>query len=801
MKCDIKNIVDNFVNEMFRGTNENLLKEDDTLPIKMAKRKLGNAMQKYYDKDVENRTNMHRWAKNIGVNLDKGDASKAYSKSLGIDLDNPNSVQNGSYEKAVGNISNELKDALKDMQRLKNPSISPEEREAITSKWGGFGGLQRYRDIADKLSLTAAYDQERAKEAGTENAFYGTNYKAVDANGNEYLSSKKPKDNVVGYDFENLDLTNVPDSEIWSYFKSGTRQNHHFGEDENNPTYGELAEMAKNGNQEALSDLKNLYFKAMFNKILNSKFGYDFKIPTSMYTFGNSKLPDDTLVINFTTAHRCPAWNECLVGYACYARGSEHNYEGLHKKNSNLHLMWQTAHKDPELLDAMFNVIRMHLINPSVMASTLLDNPKTSQKWFKILSDKSQDFMPLTNRTFKSMPNDKNQLLSEPKWDKNNKNNGEEFEENKTILGMALQEVLGGAEKPLKRPTGARDNLAGLIFNKKFSELFTKEELKIIKSNPKVFRAKFIRLNEEGDFIGQWLLDAFDEFAGELKLLGISTAAYTCRNLNFTAIKNIIINASTTNVGTSGEEEGNVSNAIARRFFAVSTELYNSLEDTYVPNGRKFNYVPPTEGLNKKDYDGSKPIIPLHKFGKEYHVKYALKPYTNNGITPETYNDRFDANGPTTKNRLYYKCPCGRHGDVIGDNGKPIKMDCYLCRMCYEPKNQKTGEIYVLVEVHGDNTDSFDMNRANQKRGISNQMATYREARNIFSNRLCEEHAQAEKLGMQMVANNIITSAKDRISSIADSEAASLQAESKKFSDLLKSINEIDKKKLNKIID
>jgi hypothetical protein len=146
----------------------------------------------------------------------------------------------------------------------------------------------------------------------------------------------------------------------------------------------------------------------------------------------------------------------------------------------------------------------------------------------------------------------------------------------------------------------------------------------------------------------------------------------------------------------------------------------------------------------------------------------------------------FDPNGATVKRRLYYKCPCGRHGDVLDSKGKPIKMNCYLCRMCYEPKDEKIGELYVLVEVHGDNIDSFDMNTANQKRGISNKMATYREAKEIFANRLSESHRIAEKMGLQLVAQNVITSAKDRIGGIADKEFNGLQEESKKFSDFMK---------------
>lgn len=845
MKEDIDLFVEEVVREMFRGTNKSILNEKikgDTSPTMAAKRELGNAFQKHYNSLTNSdKATMSNVAKNIGINLDKGTARRAEADKI---LNSPN--VNGSYEKAVGTMSSELKQALMDYNEWINPNTPTERKQEILHQYGGYGGLRRYLDMADKFSLTPAYDQNRAKEAGINKATFGTNYVVnnimnddegnpmydEDENGNKIykyddektLSNKKPfstsavKDEndkvvkpynpgnkVVGYDIEELDLTNVTPDEICTYFKTGSRQDHHLGEDDSNPTYGEMAEMAKNGDENALETLRDLYFKAMFNKMLNSKFGYDFKMPTAMYTYGNSKLPEDTLVINFTTAHRCPAWNECLVGYACYARGSEHNYEGLHKKNSNLHMMWQTAHKDPELLAAMFKVIKMHLINPTNMAGALLNNPDTSQKWFKKLNDQEGQLTPLKG-LFKRLgaPSNDN-ILSEPstysgvKTPRGKKNaNVEDMGESRSILGMALNEYLTEAGRmkdhnaPLKQPKGARENLAMIIYSHDFGEIFDEQDLAVIKNTPNAFRARFIRLNEEGDFIGQWLLDAFDKFAGDLKLVGISTAAYTCRNLNFTKIKNIIINASTMNVGTMGADDTNgQSAAIARRFFAVSSELYDALDDTYVPTGRKVNYtVLPKSERGKGDYDGSKPLIPLHETGDGLHVKYDPKPYVNDSetTTPEEYTDMFDPNGPTVKRRLYYKCPCGRHGDVLDSKGKPTKMNCYLCRMCYEPKDENIGELYVLVEVHGDNIDSFDMNKANQKRGISNKMSTYREAKEIFANRLSEAHGFAEKMGLNLVINNVIKSAKERIGGIADQEAAGLQEETKKFSDIMRRI-------------
>ena len=782
---DISRIIDQTINEMFRGSSVNLLTEADTVYTTRAKKDLVNAFQKYYDKNKGHVANMSH---NLGVNLDKGEKRGDYEKEM--------LKKHGSYEEALKQMSPEIRDAINAMRKIKDPNTSTEERQELYRKFGG-PNFQRYRDILDKLSLTPAYDQERANAAGINKAPFNTAYKL-----NNGESSQVKNGDVTGYDYSNLDLSAVPENDIIDYFKGGTRQNHNLDEDPNNPTYGELANMAKNGDKNALEVLKNLYFKAEFNKVMNSKFGYDFKIPGAMYTYGNSKLPKDTLVINFTTAHRCPAWKDCLVGYACYARGSEHNYEGLHKKNSNLHLMWQSSREDPELMTAMQRVIKTYLVNPEEMARTLLKNENTKNKWIKFLTNGKTEFNKIDKKSNARMEMPKNQVLgiTGEKEDEGLP----DMTESKSILGSVLEEMEMEAAKPkqkkLKQPKGAGANLGSYIYNSNWSQIFSKYDVAAIKANPKVFRAKFIRLNEEGDFIGQWLLDAFDEFAGELKLLGISTAAYTCRNLNFTKIKNIILNASTLDVGTGGEEDGNVSNAIARRFFAVSNELYDSLEDTYVRDSRPFNYIPNKN--DKKGWDGSRAIVPLHPTGGDnWGVKYALKPYTLDGNTaPVEFNDRFDPNGPTQKRRLYYKCPCGRYGDVL-KNGKPLKMDCYLCRMCYEPKNQNVGEIYVLVAVHGDNTDSFDMNKANSKRGINDTMATYKEAREIFGNRLSEATQMSEQAGLKLVSENVINSAKAHIANIADSEASSMQTEGKNFLDMMNRMKLAENKRKKNIFD
>ena len=816
MKEDIINrIVNETINEMFRGSSRGVLNEDDTVYTRRAKQDLAKTFQNFYDRNKANQDFVSKWARNIGVSLDKGEEREKYRKEM--------LNKHGSYEEALRQLSPEVKRAITAMNLLKNPNLPKEKRDAIRAEFGGTAGLQRYRDILDSLSLTPAYDQTRAKDAGIINAPFNTRYKAIGDDGKLYFTGEKPSkeagkparyskkgklispevpekpaDTVTGYDYKKLDLTDVPSESIISYFADGTRAE----------KYGKLVDMANAGDGEAFATLKNLYFKAEFDKILNGKFGYNFNIPGAMYTYGNAKLPNDTLVINFTSAHKCPAWSECLVGYACYARGSEHNYPGLLKKNNNLHLMWQAALEDDELMDAMERVIKMYLINPENIARALLDNEKTKNKWLRILTNGKTEFNQINALTNSQMEMPKDAILPVSSAEK--KEN-----ENKSLLGSILENMeLEAPQKRIKEPAGAKANLGSYLYDKNWGEVFSKQDIAVIKATDGALRARFIRLNEEGDFIVQKLLDKFNEFAGEFKLLGISTAAYTCRNLNFSGIRNIIINASTIHVGTKGEEDGDVSEVIARRFFAVSEELYNSLEDTYVPTKKKFEYIPPIEpeeeevGENgkkkkkkKKKVDNS-PIVPLHNVNGKPTVKYALKPYTlDDNTTPVTFNDKYDKNGPTIKRRLYYKCPCGRLGYGEGVGAKPIKMDCYMCRMCYEPKNQNTGEIYVLVKVHGENIDSFDIDKANTERGINGKMATYKEARNIFGNRLCEETQYAENKAHEIIAENCEKSVQNHITEMIENQNAAMQMENKNFSNFMNRMTIAENKRKKEIID
>lgn len=328
---------------------------------------------------------------------------------------------------------------------------------------------------------------------------------------------------------------------------------------------------------EALIKMKQSTLKNYMSKI----YGMEPNIPVDLFPHGNAKLPDDTLIINFSSAIKCPAWNECLVKYVCYARSGEKQYLTQYNANNNRNLMWETAHSDPELLSLIFQVIRLYCVN--------YDN--------------------------------------------------------------VIKEL---------REVGIKKYTVDKLSMLHFSELDEKI-IEVIQHNKRITN---IRLNENGDFIGQWIIDEFDKEAGDLNFIGINTSAYTCRNLNYTKIQNIIINSSET-------REGN----IARFFFALPEKMYNAYDETY--NG----------------------------------VDNTLA-YNNQGKIEMNLQPLYDAKTMEPNGNLYYKCPCDRISPELPKGVKKTKkkkegkVSCHECRVCYT-KNTLDKPYYVFVKAHGSEADNM----------------------------------------------------------------------------------------------
>lgn len=324
-----------------------------------------------------------------------------------------------------------------------------------------------------------------------------------------------------------------------------------------------------------------------------SSYGIQLDIPN--FSLGNKKVKD-ALLINFTSAFRCPAWNECLLKHACYARNTEGMYYHNEKiGNDKKHLMWEAGHNDPQLMKLIIDMLKAYVVDYGSVKQEVADTIKANKA--------DSEFTSFLEKI------------------------GGRFNIN-TFAQLDYRDMPGSILEILKNHTRVRD----------------------------------IRLNENGDFIAQWLLDEFDKVAGDFRLIGVNTAAYSCRNLNFERIKNIIINASRVTMKGS---------AIARYFYALPSAMYDAFEDTYngtnISNG--FNVI------------SRKPML-----------LYSID----------------SAGNKVPNGNYYYKCPCGRSDFSM--NGKQLKeVNCYQCHLCYEATDEEMlnklnstgGKYIVFVKAHG----------------------------------------------------------------------------------------------------
>lgn len=399
-----------------------------------------------------------------------------------------------------------------------------------------YGEILRMKHFLDRNSLTKLYDPS----ANMPTHPYGVDFE----NGGE---------------IDDLDFNEFSDAELKDYIDSSSDKTM--------------------TDDEALAKKR----KSLIDQYLEYKYGLSVDIPSISYSLGNNKLPSNTLIVNFTSAHGCPAWNECLVKHACYARGTERFRDNVYRANENKAVYWLHTENDPQLLKLMLDMVRAYVFDYNAAATELLER------------------------------------------------------------------------KLIKKPGNGVDDLGTLISQYDLTSEFYTPEIKEVVMKHR--RAEQIRLNENGDFIGQWLVNAWDQEAGKYQDFGVNVSAYTCRHLNFEGIKNLILNVSKTSI-SSGEN----SKGIARHFIAVPEDVYNALDETY---GGPNNSLAVIKGSVNPS------IQPLY------------------GIV--SMGDGRQVGQPNGK--YYYKCPCERKVDSTSIN-------CYECNFCYQPKAGDE-EMYVFVKAHG----------------------------------------------------------------------------------------------------
>lgn len=494
---------------------------------------------------LANDANFQNQADEIGITHNYTDADRsAYATSI--------KNTKGKYRKSV---NDEIKEVVRILRQYTNSTggvnFEALRQSANNNKFSvngeplSYNRILRVKDFIDSQSLRYLYDY------------------SVDPIEVQKFGLKKDS-----RDERDFNINDVTDSHLKDFQSNADRKN---------PTKAELKAQ-------------------ILNKYLQSAYGIEFNAPS--FETGNKKVVG-ALMINFTSAFKCPAWNECLVKHACYARAGEtRHYDNSKTSNDRKNLMWLACEGDPEMLKLVYDLLKAHVVGWTAVERELNKQPE-------LYNQVGGNVDTMSRMMFKDMP----------------------------------QGVL-----------------------------------EIIKRHKRVSN---IRLNENGDFINQNLLNSFDELAGDFKLIGVATAAYSCRNLNFTNLKNIIINASRT------EMKGPT---IQRYFYAVPVKMYEAFEDTYTSMSMS----------NSFDSIGKTPK-PLFYIDKNTGEK--------------------QPNGS-----FYYKCPCSRKDFTLIDNDGGMKenseVNCYQCHLCYEENSDEVksllrngGKFYVFVKAHGTFANMLDEKR------------------------------------------------------------------------------------------
>lgn len=508
-------------------------------------------------------------------------AKKRLSASLGDKLRNDAELQNKADELGINKdfTPKGYLEARKDAFKNLNISQSVTDKvkkviqilKAITNSSGGQNWNTLRRMVDDNQTDGMSYNEIlRMKDFIDSQDLRYMYDPSIKLAKKSTLKFGNKMDNEGNLDDTNFDMNNITDRHLKQWLSGGERK-------------------LKFTEDEAYIEVK----RGILNKYLMSSYGIQLDIPN--LSLGNKKVKD-ALLINFTSAFRCPAWNECLLKHACYARNSEVLYYNNEKLgNDKKHLMWEAGHNDPQLMKLIIDMLKAYVVDYGSVKQEIADIIKSNKT--------DSEFASFLEKI------------------------GGRFNIN-TFAQIDYKDMPGSILEILKSHTRVRD----------------------------------IRLNENGDFIAQWLLDEFDKVAGDFRLIGVNTAAYSCRNLNFEGIKNIIINASRITMKGS---------AIARYFYALPSAMYDAFEDTYngtnISNG--FNVI-------------SRKPMPLYSIDS--------------------------AGNKVPNGNYYYKCPCGRSDFSM--NGKQLKeVNCYQCHLCYEATDEEMlnklnstgGKYIVFVKAHG----------------------------------------------------------------------------------------------------
>lgn len=224
------------------------------------------------------------------------------------------------------------------------------------------------------------------------------------------------------------------------------------------------------------------------------------RIPDTICNAGNSKLPENVLIINMSSSLMCPSYylGICTIkDGACYAQKGENQHT-----NNVLPNRWQTD-----------------LMHTQMLQQYKKGNKTPMKEYFRII----EMYIQLANAYSTNL-----------------------------------------YKKELERMTEK--------YRRQYGRDLTKEEKELLKVQQDNCKITDVRLNETGDFQCQLAVNLWANFAKKIKKkYGISTHAYTARNLDFSeASKYMAINPSHKGI--------NLGNSLERMFKAIDDKTYKSLE-------------------------------------------------------------------------------------------------------------------------------------------------------------------------------------------------------------------------------
>lgn len=642
-----------------------------------------------------------------GINIDslKGNGSdydKQYQEKVSGTVENLLNEKNGIIKSWVGKYLPVLRASFKESMAMNKgyEEVPIDDRSnmrddngkiKVTKTQGFFDTLDKrtqeevwkLKDFLDKEGLTIIY--RRANKPQSIRNRYGLTVNGGDADNNigvgTEINWKTPIKDVL----DALDFSNISDSELRKYY-SGTRiqlinkKLDALGYETNVTPAGkhikvDMDSEAWNGPGAGKDITRAEKMKQLAERYVQRTYGMKFVFGDgkSVFSFGNKKVANDTVIINFEAALRCPAWNRCLLKDACYARNTEKNYDNTLNRNLRTNLIWQQTEGDEELTKLMLELIRSYIFNYDAAVKAL------------------------------------NKMGYRGKVSK------------ESLSEMSMSEI---------------------------KDKFGDEVLQVMSDTK---RANVVRLNEDGDFIGQWLVDMWDGWAADFKLAGVVVTAYTCRALNYEKVSNMILNISQEHL-----VDGQKSSAIAHYFFAVEPDEYKELEETYMAVKRGEN-------------------------GEEIKVPSDGGPsYDSNGQVTPMYRRLIDENGELQG--YYYKCPCGRmDGNTEGDDEEldeaasapnENKVDCYRCRICYGRDSDtkivdETGKepqpglpVYVLVSAHGSNKEEYNAERTigAKKKKIKQWLAIQAQRRVVGAVNEAVVNGENDPVAIKQIVRNTIDS-------------------------------------------